>query len=188
MTAPTPIDVGRLLDESRWTAYQKWLIALTALTIVFDGIDNQLLGVAIPTIMREWAVPRSALAPVVSIGYAGMVLGGAIAGLAGDRVGRRTALLGSMLVFGVATTAAALAMNPSQLAVLRFLAGAGLGGAIPNATALAAEFAPRRVRPIAVTLVIVCVPLGGRLPGCSACGCCPSSAGGACSSSAASCR
>ncbi len=165
MTAPTPIDVGRRLDESRWTAYQKWLIALTALTIAFDGGDNQLLGVAIPTIMREWAVRRSALAPVVSIGYAGMVLGGAIAGLAGDRVGRRTALLGSMLVFGVATTAAALAMNPSQLAVLRFLAGAGLGGAIPNATALAAEFAPRRVRPIAVTLVIVCVPLGGTIAG-----------------------
>lgn len=159
------IDVGRLLDEGPWSGYQKWLILLTALTIAFDGIDNQLLGVAIPTIMREWSVPRAAFAPVVSIGYAGMMIGGAVAGLAGDRVGRRTALLASMAIFGLATAVVGLADTPSHLAVLRLLAGAGLGGAIPNAAALAAEFAPRRVRPVAVTLTIVCVPLGGTIAG-----------------------
>ncbi len=44
------VDLGHLLDDSRWTGYQKWLVFLTALTIVFDGIDNQLLGVSIPAI------------------------------------------------------------------------------------------------------------------------------------------
>lgn len=163
--ATSPVDVGRLLDEGPWGAYQKYLIFLTALTIVFDGIDNQLLGVAIPAIMQDWAVPRAAFAPVVSIGYAGMMIGGALAGLAGDRIGRRTALLGSMALFGMMTALVAAATSPSQLAILRFLAGAGLGGAIPNATALAAEFAPWRVRPIAVTLTIVCVPLGATIAG-----------------------
>ena len=67
---------------------------LTAITIVFDGIDNQLLGVVIPTVMNEWGVARSAFAPVLSLGYAGMMVGGALAGLAGDRFGRRRALLG----------------------------------------------------------------------------------------------
>jgi MFS transporter, AAHS family, 4-hydroxybenzoate transporter len=159
------VDVGQLIDDGRWSAYQKWLIALTALTIVFDGIDNQLLGVAIPAVMQEWQVPRAAFAPVVSIGTAGMMIGGALAGLAGDRIGRRTALLGSMAIFGVTTAISALAASPAHLAILRFVAGAGLGGAIPNATALAAEFTPRRVRPIAVTLTIVCVPLGGTIAG-----------------------
>ncbi|MBI3049704.1 MAG: hypothetical protein HYY76_15475 [Acidobacteria bacterium] len=37
-------DVGALLDEGRWTGYQKLLVAATALTIIFDGLDNQLLG------------------------------------------------------------------------------------------------------------------------------------------------
>jgi len=41
-------------------------VFLAALTIVFDGIDNQLLGIVIPTVMREWSVPRGAFAPVVS--------------------------------------------------------------------------------------------------------------------------
>jgi AAHS family 4-hydroxybenzoate transporter-like MFS transporter len=159
------VDVGRLLDEGDWGGYQKWLIFLTALTIVFDGIDNQLLGVAMPSIMQEWSAPRAAFAPVVSIGLAGMMIGGALAGLAGDRVGRRTALLGSMVLFGVMTAAAAAATSPIHLSLLRFLASAGLGGAIPNATALAAEYVPRRHRPVAVTLTIVCVPLGATIAG-----------------------
>lgn len=163
--SPVHVDVGRLLDEGEWGRYQKWLIFLTALTIVFDGIDNQLLGVAMPAIMQEWSAPRSAFAPVISIGLTGMMLGGAVAGIAGDRVGRRTALLGSMLLFGVMTAAVAAATSPMQLALLRLLAGAGLGGAIPNATALAAEYVPRRHRPVAVTLAIVCVPLGATIAG-----------------------
>ncbi len=101
------VDLGHLLDDGRWTGYQKWLVLLTAITIVFDGIDNQLLGVSIPTMMKEWSVPRGAFSPVVSLGYFGMMLGGAAAGIAGDRFGRRTALLGSMVVFGAATLGAA---------------------------------------------------------------------------------
>jgi AAHS family 4-hydroxybenzoate transporter-like MFS transporter len=160
-----PVDVGRLLDEGNWGGYQKWLIFLTALTIVFDGIDNQLLGVAIPSIMGEWSAPRAAFAPVVSLGYAGMMAGGALAGLAGDRYGRRSALLASMILFGIMTAAAAAAATPGQLGVLRLLAGIGLGGAIPNATALAAEYVPRRHRPLAITLTIVCVPVGATIAG-----------------------
>ena len=51
------------------------------------------------------------------------------------------------------------------LAALRFLTGIGLGGAMPNATALAAEYVPRNRRALAVTVTIVCVPLGGTLAG-----------------------
>ncbi len=167
MAAPV-VDVGRLLDDGRGSGYQRWLVALTALTIVFDGIDNQLMGVAIPTLMREWSVPRSAFAPVVSLGYLGMMTGGAIAGLAGDRYGRRTALLGCLFVFGVMTMAVVAADGVAALGALRFLAGLGLGGAIPNAAALSGEYVPLRHRPLAVTVTIVCVPLGATLAGLAA--------------------
>jgi AAHS family 4-hydroxybenzoate transporter-like MFS transporter len=159
------VDVGRLLDEGRASGYQRWLVLLTAMTIVFDGVDNQLLGVVMPTLMQEWSAPRSAFAPVVSLGYLGMMVGGAIAGILGDRVGRKQALLGSMVLFGAMTLAAVLADGPTMLGWLRLLAGIGLGGAMPNAAALAAEFVPLRHRPLAVTVTIVCVPLGGVLAG-----------------------
>lgn len=166
MNAPSnTVDAGQLIDAGRGTSYQRWLVALTALTIAFDGIDNQLMGVAMPTVMREWNVPRSAFAPVISLGYLGMMAGGAIAGLAGDRLGRRTALLGSMVVFSVMTMAVAFVDGIAALAGLRFLAGLGLGGAVPNAAALAGEYVPLRHRPLAVTVTIVCVPLGATIAG-----------------------
>jgi AAHS family 4-hydroxybenzoate transporter-like MFS transporter len=165
MQDATPVDVGWLIDHGRWGGYQRWLVALAALTIVFDGIDNQLMGVALPAISREWGVPRGAFALVVSVGYAGMMIGGAVAGLLGDRFGRRVALLGSMAVFGVMTLAAAATDGVPALAVLRGLAGLGLGGAMPNAAALVAEYVPLRQRAVAVTVTIVCVPLGATLAG-----------------------
>jgi AAHS family 4-hydroxybenzoate transporter-like MFS transporter len=166
--ATAPVDVGRLIDAGGGSAYQRGLVALTALTIVFDGIDNQLMGVAMPTIMGEWSVPRAAFAPVISLGYLGMMVGGAIAGLVGDRVGRRTALLGSLAIFGAMTMAVAVADSVAALGALRFLAGLGLGGAIPNAAALSGEYVPIRQRPMAVTVTIVCVPLGATLAGLAA--------------------
>jgi AAHS family 4-hydroxybenzoate transporter-like MFS transporter len=166
MNAPsTAVDAGQLIDAGRGTSYQRWLVALTALTIAFDGIDNQLMGVAMPTVMREWNVPRSAFAPVISLGYLGMMAGGAIAGLAGDRVGRRTALIGSMVVFSVMTMAVAFVDGIAALGILRFLTGLGLGGAVPNAAALAGEYVPLRHRPRAVTVTIVCVPRGATIAG-----------------------
>jgi MFS transporter, AAHS family, 4-hydroxybenzoate transporter len=163
-----PIDVGEVIDGGHWTRHQRWLVFLTALTVIFDGIDNQLMGVTMPTIMREWSVTRSAFAPVVSLGYLGMVTGGAAAGVLGDRIGRRVALIASLVVFGSMTLAVIGAGSIAALGVLRFLAGLGLGGAIPNAAALAAEYVPTRHRPMAVTITIVCVPLGATLAGLAA--------------------
>jgi AAHS family 4-hydroxybenzoate transporter-like MFS transporter len=166
LTIPgTAVDAGRLIDDGRWGGYQRWLVTLAALTIIFDGVDNQLLGVTIPSIMADWHVARSAFAPVVALGYAGMMIGGAAAGLAGDRFGRRGALLSSMALFGICTLVVSVVSSVDALAALRFAAGIGLGGAMPNAAALAAEYVPARKRALAVTLTIVCVPLGGTLAG-----------------------
>jgi len=128
-------DVGAILDEGQWSRSQKLLVAATALTIVLDGLDNQLLAVAIPAMMREWSLPRPAFASVLASGMFGMMIGGAIGGYIGDRVGRRIALLGSVVAFGALTLLVSTASGVTMLAVLRFLAGLGLGGAMPNAAA-----------------------------------------------------
>ena len=159
------VDIGRLIDGGRWSGYQRWLVSLAALAVVFDGIDNQLMGIAVPTIMREWSLPRSAFSSVISLGFLGMMTGGAIAGLLGDRFGRRIALVVSVLVFGTMTMMVAFVDGVGTLGVLRFMTGLGLGGAIPNAAALAAEYVPLSHRPMAVTVTIVCVPAGAMLAG-----------------------
>jgi len=161
--ATNNVDIAAVLDEGRWTGYQKLLIAGTALAVILDGMDNQLLGNVIPALMREWSLPRSAFTTVVAVGPFGMMIGGALGGMLGDRFGRRTALLASVLAFTLPTLAIAAVDGLVMLGVLRFVAGLGLGGAMPNAAALASEYVPRRQRPFAVTLTIVCIPLGGTL-------------------------
>src|SRR5688572_13063556 len=161
------LDVGRAIDEGRWTGYQKLLIFGTALTIILDGVDNQILPNAIPYIAPEWfpdlapPVASAQLRSALAWGPAGMMVGGLLGGVIGDKFGRRTALLLSVISFAVLTLLVAFVDSVAVLSALRFLAGIGLGGAMPNAAALASEYVPRRQRPFAVTLTIVCIPLGG---------------------------
>ncbi|MBV9531810.1 MAG: MFS transporter [Bradyrhizobium sp.] len=160
----TAIDVGHSLDEGPFTGFQKIVVLLAALSIVMDGFDGQLIGFAIPVIIKEWGVTKAAFAPVVAAGLIGMAIGSASAGLFADRFGRRWAVIGSVLVFAVATSAIGLAPDLPTIAALRFVAGLGIGGALPTSTTTA-EFTPLRYRTLAVTATIVCVPLGGMLAG-----------------------
>jgi MFS transporter, AAHS family, 4-hydroxybenzoate transporter len=159
------IDIGAVLDEGEWSTYQKLLVFATALAIILDGLDNQVLGAAVPALMREWSLPRPAFTWVLTSGMVGMMLGGAGGGFIGDRFGRRVALIGSVLVFGILTVFVSFAGSVAVLGTLRFFAGLGLGGAMPNAAALSSEYVPRRHRALAVTSTIVCIPLGGTLAG-----------------------
>jgi AAHS family 4-hydroxybenzoate transporter-like MFS transporter len=159
------VDVGAAIDEGRWTGYQKLLIFGTALTIILDGVDNQLLPNAVPTLIKEWGRPRADFTSALALGPFGMMIGGLLGGMLGDRIGRRSALLASVITFAVVTLAIAFVDTIAMLGAMRFLAGVGLGGAMPNAATLASEYVPARRRPFAVTLTIVCIPLGGALAG-----------------------
>ena len=136
MTRDTTTDVGALLDEGSWSGYQKLLVAATALTIIFDGLDNQLLGAAIPSMMREWALPRPAFATVLAAALFGMMIGGFIGGWVGDRFGRKQALIWSVLAMAVPSFFIGLLPGeatigiaaPVLLVVFRLLQGLAVGG------------------------------------------------------------
>ena len=130
-------------------------ITATASMIVLDGMDGQVLANAIPAMTREWNLPRAAFATASAAAPFGMIFGGVLGGMLGDRAGRRIALLGSVITFGVLTLAGAFVTTIPMLTLVRFAAGIGLGGAMPNAAALVAEFAPLRYRPLAITATIV---------------------------------
>jgi AAHS family 4-hydroxybenzoate transporter-like MFS transporter len=159
------IDIGQILDDGPWTTMQKMVVILAALSIVADGFDGQLIGFAIPSLMKEWGVTRGDFAPVVAAGLVGMGIGSACAGLFADHFGRRMAVIGSVFIFSLATCLIGFSQNLWMIAALRFIAGLGIGGALPTSTTMTAEFTPARSRTLAITATIVCVPLGGMLAG-----------------------
>ena len=105
------------------------------------------------------------LGPVFSASLVGILFGSALFGWVGDRYGRKAALVWSNVVFGVFTLAAAYSTDLTRMFWLRLLAGVGIGGVIPNAVAINAESAPRKMRAALAILAVSCVPLGGAIPG-----------------------
>jgi len=159
------VDIGRVLDDGPYTTMQKIVVFMAAMAIVTDGFDGQLIGFAIPSIIKEWGITRGAFAPAVAAGLLGMAIGSTCAGLFADRFGRRFAVIASVFIFGSATCAIGFAPDVLTIAGLRFIAGLGIGGALPSSTTMTAEFTPARRRTLAVTATIVCYPLGGMIAG-----------------------
>jgi AAHS family 4-hydroxybenzoate transporter-like MFS transporter len=157
------VDVGAVLDGARFLGLPTLVLLCTAVVMVLDGFDIQVIGFAAPALAANFGVERSALAPALAASLVGMAVGSFSLGPWGDRHGRRPALLISTVLFGLATLATAGASNLTALTVLRFVTGVGLGGALPNATALMAEFAPPKARGQAIAAAIVGVPVGGIL-------------------------
>ena len=95
----------------------------------------------------------------------GILFGSALFGWVGDRYGRKAALIGSLLCFGVFTWIAAYCTNINEMFWLRLIAGIGIGGVIPNIVAINAESAPRQLRATLALIAVGCVPIGGAIPG-----------------------
>lgn len=161
-------DVSKAIDQGQLTHIQRWTYVLASLAIIIDGFDGQMIGYAIPLIMKEWGTTRAAFSLAVASGLAGMAIGSLSAGVLADKFGRKPVLIGSILLFGTSTMLIGLSTDVPSIALIRFFAGLGIGAALPAATTLTAEFIPLRLRTMAVTTAIVCYPAGGMLAGLAA--------------------
>jgi AAHS family 4-hydroxybenzoate transporter-like MFS transporter len=165
VTEAARVDIGKSLDDGPFTFFQIFVVVLAAVAIVLDGLSNQLIGFAIPSIAHEWGVKPGAIAPAVATGIFGMGVGSVFVGPFADRFGRRWAMILCVLVYGVFTCLVYFASGVLSLGALRFIAALGAGGAVPVSTTVTAEFTPRRRRTLAVTAGVVCFPLGGMVAG-----------------------
>tara|TARA_R110002020_G_scaffold123648_2_gene280389 strand:+ start:774 stop:2219 length:1446 start_codon:yes stop_codon:yes gene_type:complete len=153
------------MDHRPLNAFQLQAVLMTAGTVILDGLDNQMLGLAAPSLIAEWAIDRSALGWVFALGFIGMAFGTIVSGWIGDKFGRRSALILGVVIFGVATFLTGFSTNLEQVALLRTIAGIGLGGVPGTAAAMISEYTPIKWRTVAVTFGVVCVSIGGILGG-----------------------
>ena len=159
------VRIDELLDAGKWNPFQKFVLGLLSLAYLTDGLANQSLGLAIPALVQDWGLPREAFASIAAIGLVGLTIGAVIGGMLGDRFGRRSTMVASTAVFGIATIAQAWASTPGELAAMRFVDGIGIGAMIPNGAALIAEFTPRPRRAFAIAFGMAFIPVGSMLAG-----------------------
>ena len=159
------IDVVATIGEAQLGRLQILVLSLCALVAILDGFDLQAIAYTGPVIAREWGIEPTALGVVFSAALAGMTFGALLVGMLGDRFGRKLAVGLSVATFGVFTLAIVSAHSYTELLVYRFLAGLGIGGAIPSVTTLMAEYAPDRLRTMLIALMSIGIPLGGVLGG-----------------------
>jgi MFS transporter, AAHS family, 4-hydroxybenzoate transporter len=145
-----PIEVQSFIDRERFSLYQWIILILCFLVVAADGFDTAAVGFIAPSLIGEWGITRAALGPVMSAALVGLGIGALVAGPAADRIGRKAVLALSVFFFGVWSLASAQATSIESLTAWRFLTGLGLGAAMPNAVTLMSEYAPSRLRSIAV--------------------------------------
>jgi AAHS family 4-hydroxybenzoate transporter-like MFS transporter len=167
MTVPVfrDIDVAGLIDDRPISALQIRVFILCALVALLDGVDSQAIGVAGPLIAAQLKMPMGAFAPAFSAGLFGAAIGALAFGPVADRVGRKPMLVFATGLFGVFTCLTALADSFSVLVIYRFIAGLGLGGAIPCFVTLSAEYAPKHQRARLVSLLWAGYPAGNAVGG-----------------------
>ncbi|MFM1887325.1 MAG: hypothetical protein RL026_2482 [Pseudomonadota bacterium] len=135
------------------TGRQWYAIVLCTLAVFFDGYDAQMLAMAIPLMATDFGVEPTAFRYAGSASLLGMAVGALLLAPLADRHGRRRLLRLALALFGVPTLLAMAASTPQQITALRFIAGCGLGLAVPVTIAIVAGMAPAARRVQVVTLM-----------------------------------
>jgi MFS transporter, AAHS family, 4-hydroxybenzoate transporter len=159
------IEVGALIERQKLGWFGVSLLFWACAIMAIEGYDMQVVAYAAPTIIKEWNVNKAVFGQVFGLGLFGYMLGATLVSNLGDRIGRKTLIICGCLLFGAFTVASGHASHLTVLLVLRFIAGIGLGAAIPNTIALAAEYTPAHSRATTIGIMFIGYNLGGALGG-----------------------
>ncbi|HLO43325.1 MAG TPA: MFS transporter [Leadbetterella sp.] len=139
-------------------------IIASALGFFVDLYDIMILSVVRKPSLLAMGVPEAELLSkgvwLINIQMVGMLLGGFIWGVIGDKMGRLSVLFGSIILYSTATFANAYAPNFEIYLLLRFLAGVGLAGELGAAITLVTEQMPQKFRGIGPAIIGGCGMLG----------------------------
>jgi putative MFS transporter len=142
----TSVNAGARLDRLPISSFHYRIFWLVGAGMFFDGYDLYVAGgVLAATLNTHFSTLQQNL-QFLSITFVGMTLGALITGFVGDALGRRFTYQINLLIFGLASLAAAFTQDMNQLIVCRFVQGLGLGAEIVVGYSTLTEFVPPRTR------------------------------------------
>ena len=167
--ALTRLGVINPLDEAPMRARQIFVLMLALLLAALDGYDALSMAFVAPALAREWAIGKSVTGLLLSSSLVGMAIGAIALSPLADKFGRRSVVLGALVVMTLGAMLSALSASAAILAAARLLTGVGIGVMVAMTTLLSAEFTNTKRRPLAVAAIATLgFPLGGVIGGLGA--------------------
>ncbi len=164
-SSPSIVHVADRLDVLPISSLQWRVVIICFVIALLDGFDTQAIAFVGPNISDEFGANPIELGRIFAAGLAGLMIGALGSGPFSDRYGRKPVIICACGLIGGFTIACAVAHSVEVLLILRFLAGIGLGAAMPSINVLTAEYAPERHRTILMTMMFVGFPFGAVIGG-----------------------
>lgn len=155
------LNINTVVDEAKFTPFHWSVLIWCLLIIIFDGYDLVIYGVALPLLMQEWGLSAVQAGLLASTALFGMMFGAMSFGTLSDKLGRKKTIMICVAIFSGFTFLGAFASSPVEFGILRFVAGLGIGGVMPNVVALMTEYAPKRIRSTLVAIMFSGYAIGG---------------------------
>jgi putative MFS transporter len=145
------------LPLSRWHNKMRLIVGSANFSDAFDALT---VAYVLPALIPLWQLRPTEIGALISIGYAGQVIGGLLSGWLADKYGRVPVMVGNIILFSLMSFACILAQNYATLFTLRFVQGIGLGGEVPIANTYVSEFAKSKGRGRFVLMQQLMFPIG----------------------------
>ena len=155
--------VDEVIDKAKISPFHWRILFWCTLIIIFDGYDLVIYGVVLPILMQQWQLDPVTAGALGSTALFGMMIGAMLLGTLSDRFGRKKMIVLCIVLFSGFTALNGFAQTPLQFGVMRFIAGLGIGGVMPNVVALMSEYSPRRIRSTLVAVMFSGYAIGGML-------------------------
>ncbi|WP_211230002.1 MFS transporter [Desulfovirgula thermocuniculi] len=114
--------------------------------MILNGFVQMIVSYTMPQISKEWALTKVQTGSLASWTLLGLLIGGAIAGIISDRIGRKKMLILACIVYSIFNLPIYFAQNFETFAVFRILSGIGIGACIPVSATINSEFVPTKSR------------------------------------------
>lgn len=157
------INVNQVIDQGKFSKFHLSIVFWVTVIIIFDGFDLVVFGTIVSSLMEEWGLTPVEAGALNSYGLFGIMIGALALGSLADKLGRKNMILLCVFLFSGFSALCAFSNSPTVFAILRFLAGVGLGGVMPIVTALITDYAPKHLKSTLVTIAYAGYPIGGIL-------------------------
>ncbi len=151
-------------NENRLRILLSLPVLVAALGYMVDMYDLFLFSIVRVPSLTEIGIPEDQLLDkgvyLLNLQMAGLLIGGLVWGILGDKRGRLSVLFGSILIYSLANIGNGFVTTMEQYAVLRFIAGFGLAGELGAGVTLVSEVLPKAIRGLGTTLVATMGLLG----------------------------